>query len=419
MKEIKHGKPKAVLVQIIDPKIREIKEESFEEFRLLVETLNIEIAAETSQVLKEVNYAFYIGKGKLEEIKQIVRLLNADYVFIDAMLTYLQLRNLTREIGVSCIDRPHLILMIFSMRAKTSEGKIQVELSQLKMRLPEIIHSSIDLDQQTGSEIGLKGPGERKTELKRRYIENRIKALELRLREIKRHREERRKRRKRGNIPIVAIVGYTNSGKSTLINALTHADSYVEDMLFATLDTLVRESEVHDRFKVLFTDTIGFIRDLPPALIYAFHSTLEEIEDAWLIIHVVDASSFNFRNKIEVVETTLKELNCQDIPILLVFNKIDLLSFEQIDVLKQQYKDAVFISALKQAGLSELKEKVYQVLSKYVIRVKVFIPYEKSSLLNAIYESVNVISKKEDDKGTFLFLEGFIENVNKFKNYFV
>ncbi len=409
---------KVVLVEIIDAKTREIREESFDEFRLLIETLGFDIVAETSQVLREVNYSFYIGKGKLEEIRQIVRLLGAEYVFIDSMLTYLQLRNLSKEIGVPCIDRPHLILMIFSMRAKTSEGKLQVELSQLKMRLPEIVHSTVNLDQQTGSEMGLKGPGERKTELKRRYIENRVKVLEERLKEIKMHREERRKKRKKSNIPLVAIVGYTNSGKSTLLNALTGADSYVENMLFATLDTLVRESELKDNFKVLFTDTIGFIRDLPAALIYAFHSTLEEIDDAWLIVHLVDATSYEFRNKIEVVNQTLKELNCDKITRILVFNKIDMLESEKLELLKEMYEDAIFISALKGTGIDELKDRIYEILSKFLVKMKIFVPYDKSYLLNMVYENTKVINKKEQDDGVLFFVEGFVENINKFRDFF-
>jgi len=419
MKQIQHTTRKAVLVEVIRPKDREIREEAFEEFRLLVETLGIEIVAETSQVIKDINYAFFIGKGKLEETKQIVKLLEADFVFIDATLTYLQLRNLSKEIGVPCVDRPHLIIMIFSMRAKSSEGKLQVELTQLKMRLPEIVHNEINLDQQTGSEMGLKGPGERRTELKRRYIDSRIKSLETHLKEIKKHREERRKRRKKSNIPIVAIAGYTNSGKSTLLNVLTGADSYVENMLFATLDTLIRETEISEGFKVIFTDTIGFIRDLPPALIYAFHSTLEEILDSWLILHVVDSSDENFGKKIEVVEETLKELGSEDIPRLLVFNKMDKLNPDSANFIKNAYKEAVFISALRKEGLEDLKKKIHEILEKSLIKVKLFIPYEAGNILSQVYDLANVIWKQDEENGTTLYVEGLLDNVNKFKDYFV
>jgi len=419
MKQIQHTTRKAVLVEVIRPKDREIREEAFEEFRLLVETLGIEIVAETSQVIKDINYAFFIGKGKLEETKQIVKLLEADFVFIDATLTYLQLRNLSKEIGVPCVDRPHLIIMIFSMRAKSSEGKLQVELTQLKMRLPEIVHNEINLDQQTGSEMGLKGPGERRTELKRRYIDSRIKSLETHLKEIKKHREERRKRRKKSNIPIVAIAGYTNSGKSTLLNVLTGADSYVENMLFATLDTLIRETEISEGFKVIFTDTIGFIRDLPPALIYAFHSTLEEILDSWLILHVVDSSDENFGKKIEVVEETLKELGSEDIPRLLVFNKMDKLNPDSANFIKNAYKEAVFISALRKEGLEDLKKKIHEILEKSLIKVKLFIPYEAGNILGQVYDLANVIWKQDEENGTTLYVEGLLDNVNKFKDYFV
>ncbi|NCO28862.1 MAG: GTPase HflX, partial [Caldiserica bacterium] len=339
-------KKKGVLVEILDPGKKEIKDESFNEFRLLVETLSFEIVAETSQTLRDVNYAYFIGKGKVEELKEIVKLAEADYVFIDSQLRYLQLRNLSKEIGVPCFDRPHLILMIFAMRAKTGEGKLQVELSELRMKLPEIVHDDINLDQQTASLIGLKGPGERKTELKKRYIEKRIQILEEKLDSIKKQREARRKRRLRSNIPIVAIAGYTNSGKSTLMNRLTDAGAYVENRLFATLDTLVRVGNVVGDYKVIFIDTIGFIRDLPHTLIYAFHSTLEEILDAWIAIILVDASDQDFNEKLNTVKETIKELGGENITQLIVFNKIDKISSEKLDTLKLQYKNALFISAL-------------------------------------------------------------------------
>lgn len=418
MDKLKHYERRAVLVQIVEHGIKEVREEAFEEFRNLVETLGFEIAAETTQVVREVNYSFFVGKGKLEEIRQIVKLIKAEYVFVNATLSYLQLRNLSREFGVPCVDRPHLILMIFSMRAKTSEGKLQVELSQLKMRLPEIVHNEVDLDQQTGSEMGLKGPGERRTELKRRYIENRVKVLERRLEEIKKHREERRKRRKKSNFPIISIAGYTNSGKSTLINALTGARSYVENMLFATLDTLVREAEIGNGMKVLFVDTIGFIRELPTALIYAFHSTLEEICDSWAILHVIDSTAYDIENKINVVVETLAELGCEKIPQVLVFNKIDLLSDEELSRLRDLYRDAVFISAKTGRGLPELLERVYELISRFLIRISLFVPYDKGKVLSLIYESTNVISRSEEEKGVKLLIEGNIENVNRFREYF-
>ena len=182
---------KAVIVEVLDPHKKEVREEYFEEFRLLVETLNINIVAETTQFVKNINYSFYLGKGKVEELREIAKLTEANYIFIDAKLTFLQLRNLSRVIEIPCIDRPHLILMIFSMRAKSAEGKLQVELSDLRMRLPEIVHSNMYLDQQTASLLGLKGPGERKTELKRRYIEARIGVLEEKIKTIKKGREEK------------------------------------------------------------------------------------------------------------------------------------------------------------------------------------------------------------------------------------
>ena len=412
-------KKKGVLVEILDPGKKEIKDESFNEFRLLVETLSFEIVAETSQTLRDVNYAYFIGKGKVEELKEIVKLAEADYVFIDSQLRYLQLRNLSKEIGVPCFDRPHLILMIFAMRAKTGEGKLQVELSELRMKLPEIVHDDINLDQQTASLIGLKGPGERKTELKKRYIEKRIQILEEKLDSIKKQREARRKRRLRSNIPIVAIAGYTNSGKSTLMNRLTDAGAYVENRLFATLDTLVRVGNVVGDYKVIFIDTIGFIRDLPHTLIYAFHSTLEEILDAWVAIILVDASDQDFNEKFNTVKETIKELGGENITQLIVFNKIDKISSEKLDTLKLQYKNALFISALSGRGIDELKASIRSILEKSFVQIKLFIPMSNINLIPEIFACARVISKDDQSDGALLKVEGFSENINKYSRFIV
>lgn len=412
-------KKKGVLVEILDPGKKEIKDESFNEFRLLVETLSFEIVAETSQTLRDVNYAYFIGKGKVEELKEIVKLAEADYVFIDSQLRYLQLRNLSKEIGVPCFDRPHLILMIFAMRAKTGEGKLQVELSELRMKLPEIVHDDINLDQQTASLIGLKGPGERKTELKKRYIEKRIQILEEKLDSIKKQREARRKRRLRSNIPIVAIAGYTNSGKSTLMNRLTDAGAYVENRLFATLDTLVRVGNVVGDYKVIFIDTIGFIRDLPHTLIYAFHSTLEEILDAWIAIILVDASDQDFNEKLNTVKETIKELGGENITQLIVFNKIDKISSEKLDTLKLQYKNALFISALSGKGIDELKASIRSILEKSFVQIKLFIPMSNINLIPEIFACARVISKDDQSDGVLLKVEGFSENINKYSRFIV
>ncbi len=407
---------KAVVVEVINPLVREISEDSFEEFKLLVETLGYEISAETTYIARKPNYGFFIGKGKVNEIRQIVKLLDTEVVFIDTKLSYLQIRNLSKEIGVPVVDRPHLILMIFDMRAKTKEGKLQVELSELKMHLPEIVHSGISLDQQVGSEMGLKGPGEKKTELKRRYIEKRIKVLEKKLLEIRKQRMLRRKKRKRSNIPIIAIAGYTNSGKSTLLNKLTTPDAYVEDMLFSTLDTLVREGKLNGE-KVLFVDTIGFIRDLPPALIYAFHSTLEEILDAWIILHVTDVSVPDFSAKMETVLRTINELGASLIPRITVFNKIDKISEEKLNFLKQRYPEAVFISALKGEGIEALKERIGKEISRLHTSEKLFVPHDKQSILSKIYDTLEILHSESTEKGVFLVVKGFKQDVDRFKAY--
>jgi GTP-binding protein HflX len=411
---------KAVIVEAIEPQKKEISEEFFEEFRLLIETLGFEIVVETSQAIKDVNFRYYIGKGKVEEIKQIVKLVEANYVFIDATLNYLQLRNLTKEIGVPCIDRPRLILMIFSKRAKTADGKLQVELCELKMRLPEIVHSDTNLDQQTASLMGLKGPGELKTELRRRYIAKRIQVLEDKLRLIKKNREERRKKRRKSGVPLVAIVGYTNSGKSTLLNRLSSiGDAYVEDMPFATLDTLVRDANFGNYFHVLLIDTIGFIRDLPHSLIYAFHSTLEEILDAWLILNITDVSDANLEEKIETVSKTIQELGAEDIPSLMVFNKIDKISSERLKEIEICFPNALFVSALNGDGIDTLKNAIENNLGKSSTKEKIFLPLSDTHLIEEVQTAVKILSKKEIPNGTLFEIEGPLETVKRFKGYFV
>ena len=409
---------KAILVHVVSRDNKELREEYLEEFRLLVSTLSYEIVAETTYSLREPRYSTFLGAGKVEELKKVIKLTDAQIVFIDTTLTFLQLRNLSKELEAPVIDRPHLILMIFSMRARTNEAKLQVELSRLKMRLPEIVHSEVNLDQQTGSEIGLKGPGERKTELKRRYIERRIQILEKKLEEIKKHRFEVRKRRTKSNIPIISIVGYTNAGKSTLLNALTSSDAYVEDKLFATLDSMARLGEVKQNISAIFVDTIGFIRDLPPQLIYAFHSTLEEILDSWIIIHLVDISDVLFREKIDVVLSTLKELGASNIPTITVFNKIDKVDSETLNYLASIFKDAVFISAKSGVNIDKLKEKIASMLQELIVRVKIILPYKDAYLLDEIYSSSNVISRKDTEENIILYVEGYYSTLAKFKNYF-
>lgn len=410
---------KGILIHIVEGGNKVLRDEYLEEFRLLVETLNYEVVAETTYVLREPHHATLLGKGKIEETKNLIKITSAKIVFIDTTLTFLQMRTLSKEMEVPVIDRPHLILMIFSMRARTNEAKLQVELTQLKMRLPEIVHSDVNLDQQTGSLVGLKGPGERKTELRRRYIEKRIQMLEKKLEQIRKHRFEIRKRRKKSNIPIISIVGYTNAGKSTLINVLTHSNAYVEDKLFATLDSLARVGKI-EGLPVIFVDTIGFIRDLPPQLVYAFHSTLEEILDSWIIIHLIDISDPLFREKIDVILKTLKELGINDsIPLITVFNKIDNIEEGTIEYVKHVYNDAIFISALNGINLDILKEEIYKTLKGLIKRVKLFIPYDKAYIIDEIYNSMHVVYRKDEASGSVLVVEGYYTTVSQYKNFWV
>jgi len=300
----------------------------------------------------------------------------ADLVIFNNDLTPVQLRNLEKEIPTKIIDRTMLILDIFAQHARTKEGKIQVELAQLEYLLPRLVGRGEALS-RLGGGIGTRGPGETKLEIDRRKIRRRIYALKRELEDIKKEREIQRK--KRLNLPQVALVGYTNAGKSTLFNLLTGANVLVEDLLFATLDPTVRKINFRNNWEVLISDTVGFIRNLPEELLTAFRATLEEIYYVDLILHVIDVSDKNFRKQIEVVESVLEEMGVEEKPIIRVYNKIDLLTKEEIRYLRQEldYRPSVFISAKERIGIERLKDLIVSELLKGVRRYKINIPYDK------------------------------------------
>jgi len=364
MDNLKYFNNKAILIGFIGEKNSEyFPEETLDELELLAKTLGFVIIKKLLKRIREINPKFYIGKGSLEEIVAYARSSGAKYLIFDETLSYSQIKNISDFSNLFILDRPHLIIEIFEKRAKTNEAKIQVELARLKTELPAIIGMGKSLDQQMGIAGIRAGRGEKLIELKRRNIEKKINSLQKELRKIAKRREIRRKLREKNKIPIVSIVGYTNSGKSTLFNVLTPEETYTEDMLFATLDTLVRKSYLNKYEKeILIVDTVGFIQKLPPILISSFKSTLEEINYSDLIIHLIDASSNSYKKHMNTVREILNEILNKDIKIINVYNKIDLLNNYQIERIVNDDKDCLLISALKKINIDILKDKIGEIL---------------------------------------------------------
>lgn len=364
MDNLKIFNNKAIIVGFIKEKPDEyLPEETLDELELLSKTLGLTVVSKVLKRLREINPKFYIGKGSLEELTNLAKKYGAKYLIFDETLSYSQIKNISEYSDLFVLDRPHLIIEIFDKRAKTNEAKIQVELARLKMELPAIIGIGKSLDQQMGIAGIRAGRGEKLIELKRRSIEKRINSLQRELKRIEKRREVRRKLREKSKIPVVSIVGYTNAGKSTLFNVLTSEETYTENMLFATLDTLVRKSYLNNFEKeILIVDTVGFIQKLPPLLISSFKSTLEEINFSDLIILLIDASSESYKKHIITVREILNEILDRDIRILNVYNKIDLLNEHQILRIINEDKDAILISALKKINIDILKNRIGEIL---------------------------------------------------------
>lgn len=333
---------------------------SLDELEELVTAAGADTVGRLIQKREKIHSATYIGKGKIEELSELILSTEADTVLCDDELSPAQLGNLEKILQVKVIDRTVLILDIFASRAQTREGKIQVELAQLHYRSSHLVGLRNSLSRLGGTSAGIgignKGPGEKKLELDRRLIQDRMTRLRKEIKDIARAREVARKQRERNAIPIIAIVGYTNSGKSTLLNNLTKADVYAEDQLFATLDTTTRGYQLDNGQKVLLTDTVGFINKLPHHLIDAFRSTLEEAKYADIILHVVDISNANYETRMSIVYDTLKRLGVSGKPIITAFNKIDkILSGVEETIYKDEKSDAaVRISAKNRIGFDEL-----------------------------------------------------------------
>jgi GTP-binding protein HflX len=340
----------------------------------------------------EINPKYFISSGKIEEIKALVSSQKIDLVIFDNDLTPAQQSNLENTCKVKVIDRTALILDIFAQRAQSSEGKLQVELAQLNYILPRLRGKGTQLS-RLGGGIGTRGPGEQKLEVDRRKIRKRINQLEIKLEQIAVQREIQRKNRKENNIFSISLVGYTNSGKSTLLNILTKSDVLVKDMLFSTLDSTTRKLKIPEMDEILISDTVGFIEKLPHQLVAAFKSTLEEVRRADLLLLVIDSSNIDFENHIRSVMGVLKEIEVTHKMIILVFNKIDKISVKTLSTLKLKYRNAIFISALKKTGLNNLYDKIKKNVDKNRLTLTVQIPYEQDKLLAFIFNCCKILEK--------------------------
>lgn len=371
-------------------------EESLKELNSLADTAGARVVGEFMQNRQRPDVATFIGKGKVEELAEYCQQVGANLVISDRELSPAQSRNLEEKLGVKVIDRTQLILDIFAGRAQTKEGRLQVELAQLKYMLPRLIGQGLKLS-RLGGGIGTRGPGETKLETDRRRIRKRISDLERELREVQRHRALLRKDRKDEPFPLVSLVGYTNAGKSTLLKALTGAEVLIENKLFATLDPTTRRVLLPNNDTVLLTDTVGFIQNLPHHLVAAFRATLEEVVEADLLLHVVDASHLNHERHINAVQEVLKQLGAQDKPMIIVFNKID----EVMDLQSISHTDipAVNISALSGEGIEELLQMVASMLKQRYTVIKLTIPYHKSNLVSLLHQKGKVVQEKYQEDG--------------------
>lgn len=358
--EVKH-KERAILVGISSS--RQMIDDSFSELYGLTTTAGAEVCSQLTQNINKPDTKYFVGAGKIQEIKLLAEDKEADLVIFDAELTPSQKRNIEQAVGgkAKVIDRTELILDIFAQRARSEEGKLQVELAQLKYMAPRLVGKGIELS-QLGGGIGTRGPGETRLETQRRHIKERINVLEKKVEQIGKTRSLQRRLRKQRQIPLVSIAGYTNAGKSTLFNALTNSNVLEEDKLFATLDPTIRE--LKDPKPFLLSDTVGFIQRLPTTLVNSFKATLEEIVESDLILLVLDISHPNRFEHLKVIEQIFDQLKVGDYPKVLVFNKVDVIPEDELEKLKRQFPEALFISARKKMGFETIINQIEERLFK-------------------------------------------------------
>lgn len=381
-------------------------ENSLRELAALAETAGAVVLDGLLQKRSQPDASTYLGKGKAQELRDIVAALGADTVIADTELAPSQRRALEDVVNVKVIDRTAVILDIFSQHAKSREGKAQVELAQLEYLLPRLRGWGESMSRQAGGQVGAgvgmgsRGPGETKIELDRRRIHHRMARLRKQIKEFAPAREAKRANRKRNEVPSVAIAGYTNAGKSSLLNRITHAGALVENALFATLDTAVRRTETDDGRPYTLTDTVGFVRNLPHELVEAFRSTLEEVERADVIVHVVDASHPDPGSQLATVRDVIGDLGAREIPEIVVFNKSDLIDENARLVLRGLEPRSVFVSARTGEGIDDLLAQISALIPRPDIRVELLVPYDRGDIISMLHERGTVLSTSYDEQGT-------------------
>lgn len=401
-------------------------ENSLDELEELVKAANGVVISRLIQKKDNINPTYFIGKGKAEEIRHYCDELNISTVVFNDELSGAQLRNLEKIIDRKIVDRTNLILDIFARRAKSKEGKLQVKLAQLKYRLPRLIGFRDYLSREGGG-IGTRGPGEQKLETDRRHILREINNIEKQLKEIEKIRDAKRKKRRESNLPIVALVGYTNAGKSTLMNKVIELNDdyeetkkvYVEDMLFATLDTSLRRSKLPNGQAFLLTDTVGFVSKLPTKLVEAFKGTLEEVKYADLLLHVVDASNKDLDIQIQTTFNILKELEVLDKPTITVFNKMDKVDIHNLVYDNRYIEEKVFISAKTGENLDKLLLKIQDQLPYSYKFVTLNIPYDKHNIVDYFMQNYEIDNIEYTEKGTVLELNINPIDMKKYKEFIV
>lgn len=398
-------------------------EHSMEELASLAEAAYKQVVGTIVQRMEEVNKALYIGTGKVAEVKEYAALTEAEEVVFDNALSPSQIRNLGNALELPILDRTNLILDIFAIRARTAEAKLQVETARLQYMLPRLVGMRENLSRQggTGGSMSNKGAGETKLELDRRKIEHRISELKKELETIARNRETMRKKRGQSRIPQVALVGYTNAGKSTIMNKLV--ERYGEsrektvlekDMLFATLDTSVRNIQTGDNKPFFLVDTVGFIHKLPHGLIKAFQSTLEEVRYADLLVQVVDFSDEHYRQHMEVTAETLKELEAGDIPCIIAYNKADLCQVQELPVIRD---NQIYMAAALDCGLDEFVEMIQDAVYADRVEAELLFPYDKGAVMSYFMENATVLQQEYREDGVRLKVSCHKSDAEKYGEY--
>lgn len=393
-------------------------ESCLDELGDLAKTAGAEVVGRLIQKREAINRATYLGKGKIEELKNYIEMVEATGIICDDELSQNQIRNLENTLDTKVMNRTLLILDIFAQRASSAEGKVQVELAQLKYNLAHLTGRGKEMS-RLGGGIGTRGPGEKKLETDRRNISDRIADLNRELKEIERHRGVLREKRIETGVPVIALVGYTNAGKSTLLNTLTGAGVLAEDKLFATLDTTTRAVETESGAKYLFTDTVGFIQKLPHHLIKAFKATLEEAKYADILVHVVDASNPKRNEQMNTVYRTLKELGADNKPVITVYNKIDKENVEKPLFTDKMALETISISAKKGLNIDTLLEKTEEIIKSFKKSIKVVIPYNMGQLLSIIHGNCEITESENRAEGYYFELYADEEAENRLKDYIV